>query len=73
MKKQLIISPSFGAFRAYEPVAFELAEQAVYKENKTHFTRLTDAGRVIAKGNKIIVELHGVEDPFYFDLISVED
>ena len=66
MGRFMVTSPTFSAFRAGEPIAFELARRAVEIEDKSHFKRYLDGKLVVGKGNIVYVYMNNSDEPFSF-------
>jgi hypothetical protein len=74
--KFLFLSPAFGAFRAYEPLAFRVAKQVTNQKGISKYDRvkLEREGHlleVIGYGSTIEVYLDNDETPFVFDVEAV--
>lgn len=69
--KYVVTSPVFGEFRAYEPLAFELAKRTIEFSSTSKFkTEAYTEGKkaiVTGMGSKIKVEFENME-PFYFNV-----
>jgi hypothetical protein len=74
--KHLFLSPSFGAFRAYEPLAFKVAKELAARKGTSTFDKvetIRDGHRleIIGYGETVEVFLDDDETPFVFDVVGV--
>lgn len=74
MKKYMVVSPSFGDFRAGEPAAFKKATDVVNDQEYNVFEYEDNEGLVVATGERVYVTLREFkhEKPFSFIMIEVE-
>jgi hypothetical protein len=78
VSKKFVVSPSFGEFRSGEPVAYELANEAVRVMGSNFEAKVVCSGKncgvVYGRGDKVVVAFNGMSNeyfsdkPFYFDV-----
>lgn len=75
MKAFIVTNPTYSEFRAGEPIAFNLAQNAFRVEKKSHFKKWMewDKQRVLidARGDEVDVYLYTDSDPFTFEVMEV--
>lgn len=82
MSKYIIDSPVFGAFRAWEPLCYDIAKKAIEFADTIDVEKEVHGkdpeygsykAKVIGGGNIVEVYLENDPDPFVFNVFEVVD
>lgn len=82
MSKFIIDSPVFGAFRAWEPLCYDIAKKSLEYADSLEVERVVVGkdpkygdykAKVIGAGNLVEVYLDKDPDPFVFNVFEIEE